>query len=141
MNIDLSEKTTHQMTLAAMQAYPHECCGILIGKKGDTVTISETREATNQIQGERTKQHFEIDPMFLYQVECELEGSGQEIVGFYHSHPDCKAIPSEQDLEHMIPGLVYAILSVTKDGVADLMMYERDCGLLRFARNDECTRL
>ena len=129
------------MTLAAMQAYPHECCGILIGKNGDTVTISETREATNQIQGERTKQHFEIDPMFLYQVERELEGSGQEIVGFYHSHPDCKAIPSDEDFKNMIPGLVYIIVSVTKDGVADLKMYERDCGLLRFARNDECTRL
>ena len=124
MNIDLSEKTTHQMTLAAEQAYPHECCGILIGKNGDTVSICDTREATNQIQGE-SRQHFKIDPMFLYQVEREIEGSDLEIVGFYHSHPDCKAIPSEQDLEHMIPGLVYAILSVTKDGVVDIQYFQK----------------
>ena len=125
-NIDLREKTTKQITLAARQAYPQECCGILIGKMGDTITISDIREATNQIPGEQTKRHFEIDPLFLYQVEREIEGSDLEVVGFYHSHPDCKAVPSEQDLEYMVPGLVYAILSVTKDGVADIRFYEKD---------------
>ena len=69
--------------------------------------------------------HFEMDPMFLYQVEREIERSGLEIVGFYHSHPDCKAVPSEQDLHYMIPGLVYAILSVTKDGVADIQYFQK----------------
>ena len=111
------------MTLAAMQAYPHECCGILLGKMGDTVSICDTREATNQIQGE-SRQHFKIDPMFLYQVEREIEGSGNEVVGFYHSHPDCKAVPSEEDARNMIPGLVYIILSVTDTGVIDIKHYE-----------------
>ena len=125
MNIDLRENTTKQITLAAEQAYPHECCGILLGKMGDTITISDIREATNQISGEKNKRHFEIDPLFLYQVEREIEGSDLEIVGFYHSHPDCKAIPSEQDLERMILGLVYAILSVTKDGVVDIQYFQK----------------
>ena len=126
INIVLRENTTKQITLAAEQAYPHECCGILIGKTGDTITISDIREATNQIPEEKTKRHFEIDPLFLYQVEQEIEGSDLEVVGFYHSHPDCKAIPSEQDLEYMIPGLVYVILSVTKDGVADMKFFGKE---------------
>ena len=126
MNIDLSEKTTHQMTLAAMQAYPHECCGILIGKNEDgCVVITDSREATNQADKEKIERHFEIDSMFLYQVEREIEGSGNEVVGFYHSHPDCKAIPSEEDTKNMIPGLVYIILSVTEVGVIDIKHYEK----------------
>lgn len=125
MNIDLDEKTTKRINLAALQAYPQECCGILIGRMGNPITISDIRKATNQIPGEQTRRHFEIDPLFLYQVEREIEGSGLEIVGFYHSHPDCKAIPSEQDLEYMIPGLIYAILSVTKNGVVDIQYFQK----------------
>ena len=125
MNIDLRETTNEQIILAAQQAYPQECCGILIGKLGDTITICDIREATNQTAKEQNKRHFEIDSLFLYQVEQEIEGTDLEIVGFYHSHPDCKAIPSKQDLEHMIPGLVYAILSVTKDGVGDMGFFSR----------------
>ena len=113
------------MVLAARQAYPQECCGILLGKKEDSITVSDIRKATNQIAGAKNRQHFEIDPMFLYQVEREIEGGDLEIVGFYHSHPDCKAVPSEQDLHYMIPGLVYAILSVTKDGVADIQYFQK----------------
>ena len=126
MNIDLGEKTTHQMTLAAEQAYPHECCGILIGKnENGRVVVTDSRKAANQADKEKIERHFEIDSMFLYQVEREIEGSGNEVVGFYHSHPDCKAIPSEQDLKHMIPGLAYAILSVTKDGVVDIQYFQK----------------
>lgn len=124
MNIDLREQTTKQITTAAEQAYPHECCGILLGRnENGRVVIVDSREAANQTAKEKSARHFEIDPLFLYQVEREIEGSNLEIVGFYHSHPDCKAVPSQQDLECMIPGLIYAILSVTKEGVVDIQFF------------------
>lgn len=124
MNIDLREQTTKQITMAAEQAYPHECCGILLGRnENGRVVIVDSREAANQTAKEKSARHFEIDPLFLYQVEREIEGSNLEIVGFYHSHPDCKAVPSQQDLECMIPGLIYAILSVTKEGVVDIQFF------------------
>ncbi len=95
------------MEEAAKAAYPGECCGILLGKtaknsgKGE-IEILETREAPNLVQGEQKSTRFEADPLFLYQVEREIEGSGLEIVGFYHSHPDCEAIPSREDAEKMV---------------------------------------
>ena len=124
-NINLCEKISEQMVRDAQQAYPHECCGILIGKIDGSITVSDIRKANNLVTGAQNRCHFEMDPMFLYQVEREIERSGLEIVGFYHSHPDCKAVPSEQDLHYMIPGLVYAILSVTKDGVADIQYFQK----------------
>ena len=129
MKIELSEKTTCQMALAAKAAYPGECCGILLGKpvgNSDEIEILETREAPNQIQGAQKTAHFRVDPLFLYQVEREIEGSEVEVVGFYHSHPDCAAIPSNEDRENMVPGLAYVILSVTKDGIKDIRSYKND---------------
>ena len=112
----------------ARQSYPHECCGILLGKNtpDGKFEVMEIRALPNRIQGEGRRTHFEADPLFLYQVEREIEGSGLEIVGFYHSHPDYEAIPSREDAENMVPGLVYVIISVTGEGVVDIRSYKND---------------
>ena len=128
MEIELSEITTCQMRLAAIAAYPGECCGILLGVRGKNgkAEVREIREAHNQIQGKQKSTRFQVDSLFLYQVEREIEGSGFEVVGFYHSHPDCPAIPSDEDYENMVPELAYVILSVTKEGIKDTRCYEKD---------------
>lgn len=115
------------MESAAKKAYPCECCGILVGKKSEKgeIEVSEIREADNQIQGVQKSTHFVIDPFFLYHIEKELEGRGLEIIGVYHSHPDCAAILSDEDYEHMVPGLVYVIMSVTVEGVVDIRSYKK----------------
>ena len=116
------------MALAAKKAYPSECCGILVGKKSEKgeIEVTDIREASNQIQGGEEASHFSIDPLFLYNTERELESRGLEIVGFYHSHPDCKAILSAEDIKYMVPGLIYTIMSVTVQGVEDVKSYTRD---------------
>mgnify|MGYP002624151978 CR=1 FL=1 len=127
MSVDLNKKSVEQMTASARNAYPHECCGILIGVEGEngSVLIDSARAASNWVPDEKAGRHFKIDPMFLYGVEQEIEGSGREIVGFYHSHPDCRAVPSDEDAENMVPGLVYVILSVTKEGVGEIRSYRK----------------
>ena len=136
MEIELSKIITGQMALAAQNAYPGECCGILLGKhtkggdsdensEGGEIEVMETREAPNQVQGAQKNAHFSIDPLFLYQVEQEIEGVRLEVVGFYHSHPDCDAVPSDEDYEKMVPGLAYVILSVSKYGVKDIRSYKK----------------
>lgn len=116
------------MESAAKKAYPGECCGILVGKKSEKgeIEVTEIREATNQIQGDQQATHFSIAPLSLYNIERELDSRGLEIVGFYHSHPDCKAILSDEDRKYMVPGLVYVILSVTANGVVDVKSYTRN---------------
>ena len=113
-----SKNIYEQMVLAAKKAYPNECCGILVGKKSEQseIEVTEIREAENQFQGQKSV-HFKIDPLYLYHVEQELDPRGLEIVGVYHSHPDCAAVPSDEDYENMVPGLIYVILSITKDNI------------------------
>ena len=128
MEPKFSKIVSSQMESAAKKAYPCECCGILVGKKSEKgeIEVTEIREASNQIQGGEEATHFSIDSLFLYNIERELESHGLEIVGFYHSHPDCKAILSDEDIKYMVPGLVYTILSVTAHGVVDVKSYTRD---------------
>jgi proteasome lid subunit RPN8/RPN11 len=125
MEINLNKISSCQMEEAAKAAYPGECCGILLGKtaknsgKGE-IEVLETREAPNLVQGEQKSTRFEADPLFLYQVEREIEGSGLEIVGFYHSHPDHPAKPSDYDRDHALPFYSYIILRVA-EGRPELM--------------------
>ncbi|MBQ7079203.1 MAG: M67 family metallopeptidase [Fibrobacter sp.] len=128
MEPKFSKIVSTQMESAAKKAYPCECCGILVGKKSEKgeIEVTEIREASNQIQGEEEATHFRIDPLNLYYIERELESSNLEIVGFYHSHPDCKAILSDEDRKYMVPGLVYTIMSITAQGVVDVKSYTRD---------------
>ena len=128
MEPKFSKIVSSQMESAAKKAYPCECCGILVGKKSEKgeIEVTEIREASNQTQGEQKATHFRIDPLNLYYIERELESSNLEIVGFYHSHPDCKAILSDEDRKYMVPGLVYTIISVTAHGVVDVKSYTRD---------------
>ena len=41
--------------------------------------------------------HFEIDPAAHFRLARSLRGTGREIVGCYHSHPDALAEPSATD--------------------------------------------
>ena len=58
-------------------------------------------------------------------MEQELDPRGLEIVGVYHSHPDCPAIFSKEDEKYMVPGLEYVIMSVTAQGVVDEKSYKK----------------
>lgn len=128
MESAFNKKISAQLEFSAKNAYPGECCGILIGmrSKNGEIEITEARDLPNQIPDAKKNAHFLTDPLLLYQVEKELDEQGLEILGVYHSHPDCKAILSKEDLENMVPGLLYVILSVTKDGIADIKCYRKN---------------
>ena len=126
MDTKFSKIVSEQMALAAKKAYPNECCGILVGKKSERgdIEVTEIRETENQFQGQKSV-HFKIDPLFVYHLEQELEVRGLEIVGIYHSHPDCPAILSKEDEKYMVPGLEYIIMSVQNGEVVDVKSYRK----------------
>ena len=126
MDTKFSKIVSEQMALAAKKAYPNECCGILVGSKSEKgeIEVTEIREASNQFQGQKSA-HFQIDPLFIYRLEQELEVRGLEIVGVYHSHPDCPAILSKEDEKYMVPGLEYVIMSVQNGEVEDVKSYRK----------------
>jgi cysteine synthase B len=93
------------------ETYPDECCGALLGpRQGDVV---EAFALPNETSGER-RRRFLIGPDEYRQAERRATEIGQQLLGFYHSHPDHPAVPSAFDLEHAWPNLSYVIVSVKK---------------------------
>lgn len=99
---------------AGETAYPEEACGLLAGRRDGSggLVITGFRASANVAATDR-RETFEVDPATRFQLMRDLEGSGAEIVGHYHSHPDHPAEPSAQDLEHAFePDLVWLITTI-----------------------------
>jgi len=110
---------THVMTSSAEHHYPDEACGLLLGALTDQGwCIEEAREVTN-INTERATDRFILDPATYQAVDRELRGSEREIIGIYHSHPDCPAKPSPTDLSNAWEGFAYIIVSTYQGHAID----------------------
>jgi proteasome lid subunit RPN8/RPN11 len=113
-----SDAALATMHRAAETGYPHEICGLLIGRfENDCWLVDEAREIDN-LNEERASDRFQLDPAGYQSVDRELRGSGKEIIGVFHSHPDCPAKPSPTDLESAWEGFLYPIISVCDGKVA-----------------------
>lgn len=100
------------------ETYPHECCGALFGR-ADEGTIERAMALPNTTE-EGPRRRFMIRPADYRVAEREAAAAGLELVGFYHSHPDHPARPSQHDLDHAWPNMHYLIVSV-HSGHADVL--------------------
>jgi proteasome lid subunit RPN8/RPN11 len=113
------------------EGYPHEICGVLVGPRGGQ-TATEAKPARN-IVVERARDRYEIDPRDHIRIQREADTNGQDIVGYYHSHPDHPAQASRFDTERAWAGYVYVIVSVAKGMPVDANAFvaEADGGPFR----------
>ncbi len=102
--------------------YPDECCGALIGSREDGRVLVVRTVRMRNMNTERARDRFTLDPRELMQVERSADREGLSLLGFYHSHPDSPARPSLTDLSFAEPwpGLSWVILSVPKGQPAEL---------------------
>jgi proteasome lid subunit RPN8/RPN11 len=114
----------------ALAEYPDECCGFLIADP-DPADPSHPRRivaaerAPNTHTGER-RGRYEIRPNELLAAERRREGTGTVVAGFYHSHPDQPARPSQFDEEHAWPWYSYLVVAVTARDVPAVAAFELD---------------
>jgi proteasome lid subunit RPN8/RPN11 len=90
------------------ETYPNECCGALIGRDG---VVSETLPLPNTTE-EGPRRRFLVRPVDYRAAEARASERKSELLGFYHSHPDHPAQPSQYDLDHAWPSFSYVIVSV-----------------------------
>ena len=104
----------------ATEAYPEECAGALVGiDSGGVRVVVEVWRAENTHEEERSRR-FLIEPLAVKKFEEWAEEKDMGLLGFYHSHPDHPAAPSEYDREHAWPGYSYVIASVSGENVEDM---------------------
>jgi proteasome lid subunit RPN8/RPN11 len=101
------------------ETYPHECCGVLLGRMDGRQRVVTSVARCGNTRTDSPHNRYNIDPRELVRVQREGRERGEDIVGFYHSHPDHPARWSPTDLAeaHWI-GCSYVITSVEK-GKAD----------------------
>jgi len=99
-----------------VETYPNECCGALIGRDG---LVSSTYALPNTTE-EGPRRRFLVRPEDYREAERRATAAGGELLGFYHSHPDHPARPSQYDLDHAWPFFSYVIVSV-RAGVSEDM--------------------
>ena len=101
------------------ETYPHECCGALVGK-GDSVTNVVALPNTTE---EGPRRRFLVRPTDYRDAERRASELGAELLGFYHSHPDHPARPSQYDLDHAWPTFAYIIVSIMSGQSADMTVW------------------
>lgn len=106
----ISDALLKQIYAHGKETYPRECFGFLVGSFDGTGSVRRVVRGTN-LNTERNDR-FEMDPLEFVQVDQAAEDEGYEIIGFYHSHPDWPAIPSQTDILSEVEGSYYMIVSV-----------------------------
>jgi proteasome lid subunit RPN8/RPN11 len=101
------------------ETFPHECCGALIGR-GEVVTAAVALPNTTE---EGPRRRFLVRPSDYMAAERAASANGGELLGFYHSHPDHPARPSQFDLDHAWPNFAYVIVSVMSGRAADMTVW------------------
>ncbi len=118
--VTFMEEALSVMQDIASQGYPDEVCGLLIGHTSTKGWLVEEVRQVENLNKERAADRFQLDPAGYQAIDASLRGSGKEIIGVFHSHPDCPAQPSPTDLSNAWEGFVYPIVSVVQGEVAEV---------------------
>src|SRR4030095_10816729 len=102
-----------------VETYPNECCGALYGQDG---VVSATFALPNMTE-EGPRRRVLLRPPDHREAEARASALGAELLGFYHSHPDHPARPSQYDLDHAWPFFSYIIVSVAAGADADMTVW------------------
>jgi proteasome lid subunit RPN8/RPN11 len=121
MRLRLSRAVGEEIRTHGAHGYPHEVCGALLGREiaADGGGDRALREVTAVLplenrRDDSPRNRFSVTPEDVLRAERAAAASSLELLGWYHSHPDHPARPSEFDREHAWPWYSYVILSVAQ---------------------------
>jgi proteasome lid subunit RPN8/RPN11 len=128
----IAEDAVDEIKRHAAEAYPHECCGALLERDAEIVEAVPLSNTTS----EEATRRFLVGPDEYRYAEKRARERGARLAGFYHSHPDHPARPSQTDLEQAWPNLTYVIVSVAAGTPADITCWRLREDRTAFDRGD-----
>jgi len=112
--VEISAELFDKIKKHGEKTYNEECCGAILGETSNgSYKVVELLEFNNE-RGENRERRYLISPKEYMRSEKSAVEKGLELLGFYHSHPDHPAAPSQFDTEHALPWFVYMIVSIQK---------------------------
>ena len=110
--IEIEQSPWGTMVDHAQSTYPNECCGAMLGRTGEGKrVVTAAVPLQNAFSGEQGE-HYELRPEDLLAADKAARDQGLELVGIFHSHPDCDAYFSETDLKNSCPWFSFVVLSI-----------------------------
>ena len=139
--IRLSARHLDEISRHAEREYPHECCGLLIGRisdEGRTRVVDETYPVANTFTEVERHHRMLIEPLEYARAERLYSERGLGVIGNYHSHPEDEAVPSGFDLEHLAPWttMSYVVVSVRGGKTVSVRSWELEADRSRFNEED-----
>ena len=132
--IRIDEKNIAAITAHGERDYPHECGGMLIGRfeADGRKTVVETFPLENAREEGARHNRVLILPGDVLKAERYARERKLDVIGYYHSHPESPAVPSQYDLDHALPVWSYVIASVISGKVVDILSWEMENDRSRF---------
>jgi proteasome lid subunit RPN8/RPN11 len=116
--IRIESEAWKEMVRHAESTFPNECCGAMLGViDGEEKIVRRAIPLENAHQGPQAER-YELRPEDLLRADREARQAGMDLIGIFHSHPDCDAYFSETDLKNSCPWYSFVVLSI-KDGRFD----------------------
>jgi proteasome lid subunit RPN8/RPN11 len=110
--IRIQKEPWSAMMAHARRTYPNECCGAMLGTiDGETKHVSEAIALENAYEGAQATR-YELRPEDLLAADKAARDRGMDLIGIYHSHPDCDAYFSTTDLQNSCPWYSFVVLSI-----------------------------
>jgi proteasome lid subunit RPN8/RPN11 len=111
-------------------AFPRECCGLIEGTREGGAACASAIHPVHNLESEPDR--FELDPAEQFRLMRALRGSGRELIGCYHSHPNGRAELSPRDRAGAGENdFVWLIAGVTAEGATTWSCYAADQGIWR----------
>jgi proteasome lid subunit RPN8/RPN11 len=132
--LQITDELAERIRRHGAETFPHECCGALLGRDSATSEKASERGETSadfprEVFGlfplvnrrdDSPRNRFAVTADDVREAEKAARESGLEVIGWYHSHPDHPARPSEFDREHAWPWYSYVIVSVMSGAPAEM---------------------
>ena len=132
MPLALGRGVEEAIRLHGEETYPHECCGALVGSGGRVTTAVALPNTTD----EGPRRRFLVRPSDYRLAEQRASELAGDLLGFYHSHPDHPARPSQFDLDHAWPNFAYIIVAVAAGKAGDMTVWFLEEDRSRFEEGD-----
>lgn len=112
--IRIEPEAWEAMKAHARATYPNECCGAMLGSTGDgSKVVRIALQLQNAFEGAQAAR-YELRPEDLLAADKAARERSMDLIGIYHSHPDCDAYFSKTDLQNSCPWYSFVVLSIQK---------------------------
>ena len=106
MSLTLTAAQWREIVAHVEAGRPNEACGLLGGEGG---VVRKVYPAENILH---SPVEYQMDPKRQVEIMLEIEASGWELNGIYHSHPGGPPVPSLADVaQAYYPDSIYVILA------------------------------